>query len=605
MPKFNIKPPPDEQENPYIPPGPPEPLTFETFAGINTSTTRPGVDEKQMWWCDGFMPLGPQFLRTLYGVGPQLYTTSGVTQIVFFDFINIDATPYCIVILADGEIQAINTSTRAVLILAGAGTITSPSRDSVGIASWGSDFAIIVADQTNGYFVWDGTVLARAGTLSPSVVVTNGGSGYTSAPGVSASGGSGSGATFAVTISGGVVTEIAVTNPGTGYVVGDVVTLSFSGGGGSGAAATASLMPFGVSGTAVEVYSGRVWIASGASITFSAPGSFSDFSTGSGGGSFTSTDSFLRVRFVALKQTNGFLYLLADSSINYISGVQTTGSPPTTTFTNQNADPEVGTPWATTVDVFGRNIIFANAFGAHVSYGAAVTKVSEELDGIYNTVPNFGGITPSAAKAIVFGKKVWILLLPVIDPISGQQVNKLFMWNGKVWWASGQDVDLTYVQHQEIDSVLTAYGTDGEIIYPLFQQPSVSFNKVVQSKLWAKPGYLLGKAATRLWGMVQYYSILAPDLTISIDNETTSATSSLALGPQVVEWTTALGLPMEWTTATGDPMVWRASGTGILVIEPTAISQQGALLGMTATTNSADMAIISLAIDAKIVQYRG
>src|SRR5262249_33347347 len=158
----------------YIPPGPPEPLTFETFAGINTSTTRPGVDEKQMWWCDGFMPIGPQFLRTLYGVGPRLYNTSDGVQIIVFDFVNIGATPYCIVILSDGQIQAINTSTGAVLILAGVGTIQSPARGSVGITSWGSDFVIIVADQPDGYFVWNGIIFARTGSLSPEVVVTNG-----------------------------------------------------------------------------------------------------------------------------------------------------------------------------------------------------------------------------------------------------------------------------------------------------------------------------------------------------------------------------------------------------------------------------------------------
>ena len=31
------------------------------------------------------------------------------------------------------------------------------------------------------------------------------------------------------------------------------------------------------------------------------------------------------------------------------------------------------------VDVFGRNIVLANAIGAHVSYGAAVTKISEVI----------------------------------------------------------------------------------------------------------------------------------------------------------------------------------------------------------------------------------
>jgi len=72
--KFPAKQPDAAPQNPYLPSGPPEPLLFEEFQGINTATTRPGVDDKQMFWCDGFIPLGPRrYLRTLYGVGPALY----------------------------------------------------------------------------------------------------------------------------------------------------------------------------------------------------------------------------------------------------------------------------------------------------------------------------------------------------------------------------------------------------------------------------------------------------------------------------------------------------------------------------------------------------
>ena len=310
------------------------------------------------------------------------------------------------------------------------------------------------------------------------VNVLNGGVNYTS-PTVNISGGGGSSAAVTLSVTDGVIESGTVSVAGTGYT--STPTVSISDATGSGgvielvfstvASATVNLMPFAIGGTTVEVYAGRVWVGNGAVITFSAPGSFTDFSSANGGGNFTSSDSFLRVRFVSLVQTNGFLYLIANSSVNYISGVQTTGTPPITTFTNQNADPEVGTPYASTTQVFGRNIVFANAFGAHISYGAAVTKISEALDGVYNTVPNnFGNFIPSSAKAILFGKKVWMFLLPIINPISGQQVNQIFIWNGKIWWASQQGVNLNYIQHQEINSILTAYGTDGSSIYPLFDR---------------------------------------------------------------------------------------------------------------------------------------
>lgn len=522
-----------EQETQYLPAGP-DPQVFEEFEGVYTTTSRPGVDDKQMWWCDGFMPIGRRFLRTMYGVGSSIYTAA--KPVACFDFANITVTPYMIVVLNDGSIIAVNTTSLVATTIAVAGTITNPSRATVGVSQFGSTYIIIVAQQTNGYFLWNGTTFYKPGDPAP--------------------------------------------------------------GGGT--------MPSAIGGTAVEIYQGRVWVANNAVITFSAPGSAKDFSSANGGGNFTSTDSFLRARFTALKQTNGFLYLIGDSSVNYISGVQTSGSPPVTTFTNQNADPEVGTPWGATPLVFSRNIVFANSFGAHVNYGAAVTKISEPMDGVYNTVSNFGSFLPSSAKAIIFAKKVFLLLLPIVDPVSGQQVNKLLMWEGKRWWASEQDVTLNYINYQEINSVLTAYGTDGTNIYPLFQQPSVNFTKTVQSKLWDKPGsYNLGKATTRLWGLFRYYSPSSPDLRISIDNETSSADVTSSLGPLDGQWLTAADAEAAWHTAASASATWSTSGEGIVVLAPTAVGQNGVLTGLTVQTEAADMAIISMMIQNSIIEYRG
>lgn len=523
-----------DQQGPYNPAGALDPYVFEDFEGINTATLRPGVDDKEAAWFDGFMPLGPKRnLRTMADVGTAL-ANFPAGSISFFNFANIGATPIMILFLNSGQIVQINTSTGAQAQIAAVGTIVNPSQANVGMASYGSQYVLIVAKQTNGYFIWDGTTFYSPGNPAP----------------------------------------------------------------GSGT------MPLGIGGTAVEVYAGRVWIANGATIFFSAPGSVILFAS-SGGGNFTSSDSFLRVQFIQLRQSNGFLYLIADSSINYISGVQTSGSPATTTFTNQNLDPEVGTPWPSTVSVFNRNIIFANPFGAHIGYGGAVSKVSEKLDGVYSTVANFGSFIPSAAKAIVYGKKIWILLLPIIDPISGQQVNKMFCWNGKIWWAASQSVNLQFIQHQEINSVLTAWGTDGSGIYPLFQTPSNLFTKIAQSKLWDKPGYEFYKGAVRLWGILKYYSNSSPNLTISIDNETNSSTNTSTFNPLTISWTNNIGGPIAWTNNSAQPIVWYSAGAGFTIIPPDAIGQNGALIGLTIQTTAADMAIVSMKIALLQLGYRG
>ncbi len=67
--------------------------------------------------------------------------------------------------------------------------------------------------------------------------LTAGGTGYTSAPTVTATGGSGSGFSAQAEIQGGAVVALLITNCGTGYT--SAPTIGFTGGGGSGAAATA------------------------------------------------------------------------------------------------------------------------------------------------------------------------------------------------------------------------------------------------------------------------------------------------------------------------------------------------------------------------------
>jgi len=115
---------------------------------------------------------------------------------------------------------------------------------------------LIIQDGINAPFIFDGENIRRAYVTSNpalstgvgsgtvvSVIVTNRGSGYTSAPTVTISAPGGSGttatATAAVSATSGQVERITVSNVGSGYT--SVPTITFSGGGGSGAKAYAIL----------------------------------------------------------------------------------------------------------------------------------------------------------------------------------------------------------------------------------------------------------------------------------------------------------------------------------------------------------------------------
>jgi len=90
------------------------------------------------------------------------------------------------------------------------------------------------------------------------VTVTNGGSGYVSAPTVAINGGGSTGqktaATATATITGDAVTSVKITYVGQGYTKNTLPTVAFSGGSGSGAAASIATSDL----TRVQVFSGGV-----------------------------------------------------------------------------------------------------------------------------------------------------------------------------------------------------------------------------------------------------------------------------------------------------------------------------------------------------------
>jgi FtsP/CotA-like multicopper oxidase with cupredoxin domain len=87
--------------------------------------------------------------------------------------------------------------------------------------------------------IQDTNVSSWVGGPVKSLTLTDGGSGYASAPSVNITGGGGTGATASLTFFGAFVNNLTLTDPGAGYST--APTISFVGGGGTGAAATASI----------------------------------------------------------------------------------------------------------------------------------------------------------------------------------------------------------------------------------------------------------------------------------------------------------------------------------------------------------------------------
>lgn len=482
-------------------------------------------------------------------------------------------------------------------------------------------------------------VSGAANGVVTDITVTDPGSGYTSAPTVAiadSGGGSGSGATAIAQTRRGQITAITVNSGGSGYTAmpdivisspNDVefpsiqaeayatvtagaisaITLTNKGigyksatieieGGNNAASAEIKIMPFGISGTTLETYQSRVWVAEPTKYSYTAASSVTDFSTAGGGGSKPVIDSYLRERIVRLAQANGFLYRGGDSSLNVISNIQTS-SQGVTTFNDANVDPQVGTAWRDSMAPFGRALVFANPSGVYALYGGSAEKVSGQLDGLFaaasfNT-PGMSGLTPTAAVATIFGIRVYMLLFTTIDPRDATTRDLICMWDGQKWFVSSQLVQPAQLAYQEIDSELTAYGTDGTHIYKLFQTPSEDLSKVFITKLASSPNYMYVNKVQQCYFIARVESGISGTLDIALESET-------AINPAYqrdvfsgLQFVNDADEDIDFTGLAAAPITFTSPG---LVVQGFDAEQFGALIGATVSTFVPDLTMISLTI---------
>lgn len=306
-------------------------------------------------------------------------------------------------IRATGVVTAIS-STGAIVAVAitspGSGYTSNPtvtlSSGSASISATidtGSITAIALTDAGSGYTSPPSVTFSGGGGSSAAAVselvtfakgaltvnILSGGSGYTSAPTVTITGGGGAGATGTAIIAGGKVTSVIMTNHGSGYTNADNVVVTFSTVG-SAVAAVAEGVINENDNVGISSFSGRVWIASGRNVFFTAPASVSDF-TSLSAGSITLADSTLHGNITQIISANNFLYIFGEESINVFSDVRVTANG-TTLFTNTNISASVGTKRSYAIYPYFRSLLFMNDYGVYALVGSTTTKISDPLDGM-------------------------------------------------------------------------------------------------------------------------------------------------------------------------------------------------------------------------------
>ncbi len=229
-------------------------IVFEQFEKMNTH-------EKELAWLENLQPISGNNLTTV--PAPLSALTSISETITAQFFANLGAVDYIISFTSVGGGWATNIATAVSTEFAQPGTFSNPD-----MTVWQSA-DVLINDPTSGYSVWNGTVFVRRGGVSPNLILTAGGTNYTSVPTVAITGGSGTGATAVATIGTPAVIAVNVITGGTQY--GPAPGVVFAGGGGSGAAATASIDPRGLN-TITITFQGQYNLPTVPSVGFSGGG---------------------------------------------------------------------------------------------------------------------------------------------------------------------------------------------------------------------------------------------------------------------------------------------------------------------------------------------
>ena len=196
-------------------------LVFDRFTKMNTKVMRQNLLEEEAAWIENLQPIAPNDLKVV--PGPQMPSLAelGGSPIVRMFFGNIDPNDFIVAFTQGGGGYAILVNTGEVINFAPEGTFSTKPDMTV----WAAQRFLIIDEQA-GYSTWDTTAFITNGGLSPNVVITNGGSGYSSPPSVGFVGGNGTGAAATAVVQNGSVVGITVTNGGTGYLAGDQVTVA-------------------------------------------------------------------------------------------------------------------------------------------------------------------------------------------------------------------------------------------------------------------------------------------------------------------------------------------------------------------------------------------
>jgi len=367
-----------------------------------------------------------------------------------------------------------------------------------------------------------------------------------------------------------------MSNPGAGYTSASnvaVIIVDSSPTPGSGATATGVINLDQI--VDVATFSGRVWVAAGRTVYYSAAGSYSDFTSVSAG-SLVLTDSTLHGNIKGLLSANNFLYIFGDDSINVFSDLRVTTSG-ATLFTNTNVSASVGTKRIYAIFPYFRSVLFMNDYGIYALVGSTTSKISDQLDGIF---PYIDFTKPVSAGQVLLNNILCASFsFTYNDPLSTTRAIQAVFFEKK-WFITSQG-SLTYITSVPLSGVINLYGTTGTELYRLYSDSSGNVASTIRTALMPMGDPIRTKQALKFG--IEATLNNASTISVTVDSEAGSS-PVYTLDNKVIWYNNSIAA-IPWNNNSSTTIGWITSN-GYALYKSDA-QQYGKYLGLTITCNSA------------------
>jgi hypothetical protein len=408
---------------------------------------------------------------------------------------------------------------------------------------------------------------------------------------VTITGGGGANAAATAIVFGNAVTEVIMTNVGNNFTSVPTVTIAAPPTPSGNANATVIGVPNLEEISSVATFSGRVWISTGRTVTFSSATSPTDFTSVSAGAE-TISDSTLRGNIQYMVSANNFLYIYGEDSINVFSDVRVTNTGDTL-FTNTNVSASVGSKLKYAVFPYFRSVLFMNNYGVYALVGSTTSKISDQLDGIF---PYIDFTKPITAGQVLLNNILCaafnFYLLPTFPTTTGDRFVQCVFFEKK-WFITSQGA-LRYVSSAPVGGLINLYGVTDTALFRLYGDATANVASEIQTSLSPMRDPIRTKQALKFG--IEATLTTGGTFNVTVDSE--SGSSPVYTLNNSVTWFNNQNVTLTWVNNSSTTIGWLTSA-GYALYKSDA-QQYGKYLGLTMTSTDPALTVNTIEFEHEL-----